>query len=165
MSTTSLPIFTSKTHTGNNMRETAMAAMLYQVLADEHRLFIFAKNCHWYVRDNNFTNIQRHYERFCMEMDIVIDAVFERVHTTGYYTAGLLQESLEDVKNEAVHYISSGKEQLQTLLGRHEILQEKIKRYLVTTVKGYTDACTSDFLTGLLHQHELWAQTLRTHLA
>src|SRR4051812_33857824 len=100
MSAVAISIFTSKTNASSNVRETAIAAMLYQVLADEHRLFIFAKNCHWYVGEHNCTLVQRYYERFCMEMEIVIEAVCERVHTTGYYTPGLLQESLEDVKNE-----------------------------------------------------------------
>lgn len=165
MDFTSYSIFTSKPTPELDAREQAMAAMLYQVLTDEHRLALFARNCHWYAGSSNQASVQRYHQRFCMEMDIVIDAIRRRVCETGYYTEGLLDEMLEDVCNEAVHYISSGKEQLQILQRRHEGLRDRLHRYLYNTCKQSADSDMREFLMGLSRQHEQWSAHLNIHLA
>lgn len=165
MNFTSYSIFTGKAVPGQDNREQAMAALLYQVLADEHRLALFARNCYWYTDPDNQATVQRYHQRFCMEMDIVIDAVRRRLCDTGYYTEGLLDEMLEDVCNEAVHYIANGKEQLQLLQRRHEGLRNRLYRYLYDACKCHTDGDLREFLVGLSRQHEQWSAHLSIHLA
>lgn len=165
MNFTSYSIFTGKPAPEQDNRALAIAAMLYQVLADEHRLALFARNCYWGAGGANETIVQRYHQRFCMEMDIVIDAVRRRLCDTGYYTEGLLDEMLEDVCNEAVRYIASGKEPLQLLQHRHEGLRNRLHRYLYHACKCNTDGDMRAFLMGLSRQHEQWSAHLSIHLA
>jgi starvation-inducible DNA-binding protein len=99
-------------------------------------------------------------------LDETMDSVAERIRQLGHYAPATLQEFLElthlteksRVKNDSQGFIKE-------LLADHEsiiiFLRENINRF----AGDFKDAGTSDFITGLMEEHEKMAWMLRSHLA
>ena len=143
----------------------AVAYSLSQILADEFVLFTKTKKAHWNVEGPDFHSKHLFFESQFQQLDNIIDTVAERIRTLGHYAPGSLKEYLE-----LTHLSEQSRESndsngfIKELLADHESilihLRENINRF--GTVLH--DLGSSDYITGLLENHEKMAWMLRAHL-
>lgn len=143
----------------------AVAALLNQLLADEHILYTKTRNYHWNIEGPNFMGMHKFYESQYTELAEAIDEIAERVRKIGHFAEGRMKDFLKLANLEEQDYTNDQKKQIKNLLDDHETLIRVIREHIDTVDEKYKDAGTADFLTGLLQQHEQWAWMLRAHVS
>jgi starvation-inducible DNA-binding protein len=143
----------------------AVATELTKLLADEFILYTKTRNAHWNVEGPDFHSMHVFFEQQYEHLDEVMDSVAERIRQLGHYAPATLQSFLQlthlteklGEKNDSLGFIKE-------LLTDHEniiiFLREKIGPF----ANEYGDAGTSDYVTGLMEDHEKMAWMLRAHL-
>ena len=143
----------------------AVTVELTKMLADEFVLYTKTRNAHWNVEGTDFHSMHVFFEQQYNELDETMDSVAERIRQLGHYAPATLQSFLSlthlteklGEKNDSLGFIKE-------LVMDHEAiivnLRENIKRF----ADEYGDAGTSDFITGLMEEHEKMAWMLRAHL-
>ncbi|SFS47358.1 Dps family protein [Sphingobacterium wenxiniae] len=154
-----------KTNIGLKEKDTAaVAVILNKLLADESVLYQKVRNAHWNVEGPGFHELHLFFETIYNELAIVVDDVAERVRTIGHYAAGTLKEYLELTQlTEAKKGKNDGNSYISELLNDFESLIISI-RGDIDVVEEHGDKGTSDFLSGVVEQHEKTAWMLRAHL-
>jgi starvation-inducible DNA-binding protein len=144
----------------------AVAIELSKLLADEFLLYTKTRNAHWNVEGRDFHSVHVFFESQYEQLDEIMDNVAERIRQLGHYAPATLKEFLElthlteksGEKNNSQGFIKE-------LLADHEsiivFLRENVNRF----ADDFKDAGTSDFITGLMEDHEKMAWMLRAHLA
>lgn len=143
----------------------AVAALLNNVLADEYVIYTKARNFHWNVVGSDFQELHKFFEAQYEELNDIVDEVAERARSIGGNSLGTLKEflSITRLKERPKEYADS-KTMLKQLLGDHESLIQSLRKDLDTAANKYKDMGTSDFLTGLMEQHEKMAWMARSFL-
>lgn len=144
---------------------TKVVDVLTKVLADEFVLYTKTKKAHWNVEGSDFYNKHLFFQQQYEALDEIVDAVAERIRTLGHYAAGTLKEYLalthlteeSREKNDSIGYIKE-------LLLDHESVLIHLRKNIDHFATELQDAGTSDFITGLLENHEKMAWMLRAHL-
>jgi starvation-inducible DNA-binding protein len=144
----------------------AVATELAKLLADEFLLYTKTRKAHWNIEGEDFHSMHVFFESQYDQLAEVVDSVAERIRQLGHYAPATLKEFLElthlteesRAKNDSQGFI-------EELLADHEsiviFLRENINRF----ANDLKDAGTSDFITGLMEDHEKMAWMLRSHLA
>ena len=143
----------------------AIADQLSKVLADEFILYSKTLNFHWNVEGTDFHSVHLYLETLYEEQQEVVDTVAEKIRMIGHYVPATLEKYLE-----LTHLTekTKGKNDSQSIFA--ELLEdhESIIIYLREEIKPIADKWQaegiSDYLTGLLEQHEKTAWMLRSHL-
>jgi starvation-inducible DNA-binding protein len=142
----------------------AVATELSKLLADEVVLYTKTRNAHWNVEGPDFHAMHLFFETQYEQLADKVDRVAERIRQLGHYAPATLQGYLElthlteklSLPNDPLGFI-------RELLTDHEniiiFLRENISRF----DEEYGDAGTSDFITGLMEEHEKMAWMLRAH--
>jgi starvation-inducible DNA-binding protein len=143
----------------------AVATELSKLLADEFVLYTKTRNAHWNVESPDFHSMHVFFEQQYEQLDEIMDSVAERIRQLGHYAPATLKsflglthltEQLAE-RNDSLGFIKE-------LLIDHEniiiFLRENINRF----ANEYGDAGTSDYITGLMEDHEKMAWFLRAHL-
>lgn len=142
-----------------------VADSLNRLLADEHLLYIKTRNAHWNVEGPDFIGMHKFFEGQYVQLEECIDLVAERIRSIGHYPEASLHGFLKLThlsektreKNDSVGFIKD-------LLEDHEsiiiYLRENISRF----AEEWNDQGSSDFITGLMINHEKTAWILRSHL-
>ena len=142
----------------------AVNNMLTAVLADAVVLYTKTRKFHWNVSGQSFMELHKLYEAQYTELAEIIDEIAERIRTIGFYAEGRLSELLKltSLKEPAVpkHF----KDQIPNLDADHEKIINNLRKQIDTLDEKYKDIGSSDFLTGLLKQHEKMAWMLRSYL-
>ncbi len=149
--------------TAENTQE--VATILSKVLADEYVLYTKTRNAHWNVEGPDFYSKHIFFEKQFGELDEFIDNVAERIRSIGHYTPATLQSFLalthlteaNRAPNDSVGFIKE-------LLADHESIIIYLRENINKIANDLGDVGTSDFLTGLLEDHEKMAWFLRGHL-
>jgi starvation-inducible DNA-binding protein len=138
--------------------------VLQPLLADEVALYIATRGAHWNVTGPNFHAMHKFFEAQYEALDEILDDVAERIRSLGgepdsnvaaYAKAKRIKDNAGDAK--------SAKAMIESLLEAHEaIIQQLRKDEEITDDVG--DEGTTDFLTGLMEEHEKMAWMLRAHL-
>lgn len=138
---------------------------LNMLLADEHVLYIKTRNAHWNVEGPDFLTKHRFFEEQYRQVEGIIDDVAERIRTLGHYAEAsmanflklthLTEEARE--KNDSTGFI-------KLLLEDHEAIIIHLRENINRFANEWSDAGTSDFITGLMETHEKMAWMLRAHL-
>ena len=139
--------------------------VLTKVLADEFILYTKTKRAHWNVEGPDFYNKHIFFEQQYDAIDEIVDTVAERIRALGHYTPATLKDFLalthltEELKenNESAGFIKE-------LLLDHESIIIYLRENINPIANEWQDAGTSDFLTGLVENHEKMAWMLRAHL-
>lgn len=148
----------------NQEQVNKISNILKQLLADETLLYLKTRNAHWNVEGPDFQTIHVYFETQYNELQLVIDEVAEKIRTKDVYAPATMSEYLQlthlkESKFEKHDSLSYMKE----LLNDYEIiiafLNESIKE-----IEDLNDVSTSDYLVGLLEQHQKTAWMLRSHL-
>jgi starvation-inducible DNA-binding protein len=143
----------------------AVVQLLNALLADEYLLYTKTRNFHWNVIGPQFHDLHLFFEKQYEQLDAIIDGVAERVRTLGGPALGTLAEFQRHARlSEQPAVYPAAKEMVTSLLADHESVVRQLRQDIAACDSKFFDAGTSDFLTGLLEQHEKMAWTLRAFL-
>ncbi|WP_431241840.1 Dps family protein [Flavobacterium sp. P21] len=143
----------------------AVVEVLIKILADEFVLYTKTKRAHWNVEGPDFYNKHLFFEQQYDAIDEIVDTVAERIRSLGHYAPATLKDFLalthltEELKekNDANGFIKE-------LLLDHESIIIYLRENINSIANELQDAGTSDFITGLVENHEKMAWMLRAHL-
>lgn len=142
----------------------AVAEILNQILADEHILYNKTRSYHWNVEGSSFMELHKLYEAQYNELAEIIDEVAERIRTIGHFAEGRLSHLLKLTSLEEPEIPVAYNEQIPNLDADHEQIIVNLRKQIEDFNEKYKDIGSSDFLTGLLKQHEKMAWMLRSYL-
>ena len=142
-----------------------VVTMLNLVLAEECLLYSKTRNCYWNfcgapsprVRDV----LGQQYDR----LSDIIDHVTDRLRGKGAQAIGTMSEFLQYARlGEHPGEGPAPARMVAHLLDDHEAITRALQGDRAVCDEEFKDAGTSDFLTGLMAEHERMARTLRSHL-
>jgi starvation-inducible DNA-binding protein len=142
-----------------------IATWLNLLLADEYVLFTKTRKAHWNVAGPNFHEMHKLFQQQYQAMDIMIDAIAERVRVLGHIALGSMNDFLNvtNLKEKKDGFGNPG-QMVQTLISDHESIIRLIRNDIIPFSDKYKDQGTSDFVTGLMEQHEKMNWMLRSYL-
>lgn len=140
------------------------ADYLQKLLANEEVLYTKTRNYHWNIECSNFMEMHKFYESLYTDLAEIIDEVAERIRKIGHYAQGRMQDFLEQADLLEGEYTNDRDEQLTNLLEDHETLIRSIREGIGLADEKWADIGTSDYLTGLLREHEKFAWFIRSYL-
>jgi starvation-inducible DNA-binding protein len=139
--------------------------ILNALLADEFVLGARTRNCHWNVTGPHFHDLHKLFESQYDALDEILDDVAERARALGGHAVGTLTEFLKlaRLKEQPGEYPQAPQMTAELLAG-HEAVIRQLRADVGACEKKFGDAGTTDFLTGLMEQHEKMAWMLRAVL-
>lgn len=156
-----------KTNLGiSDKNREGVVSILNGVLSDEYLLYTKTRNFHWNVTGLNFSELHKLFELQYNELNIIVDDTAERARSLGGHSLGTMTEFLKNSSlKESPGVYPNSKSMLAALLADHEAIIQKLRKNLSDCAEKYQDMGTSDFLTGLMEQHEKTAWMLRAYLS
>lgn len=138
---------------------------LASILADEFVLYTKTRNAHWNVIGNDFAEKHKLFESQYEQLDNIIDKVAERIRALGHFVPSTPSEILAstNIKEEKFSSYNSSNI-IAILLADHETIIRNLRNQLSFFANEQEDLGTSDFVTGLMLDHEKAAWFLRAHL-
>jgi starvation-inducible DNA-binding protein len=138
--------------------------ILNAVLADEFVLYVKTRNFHWNVVGTDFGELHKFFEEQYEALDEIADEVAERARSLGGEAAGSLKAFLETTRLKEHQGRRPGSAaMLKQLLLDHETVISQLRKD-VATCSDLGDEGTTDYLTGLMEQHEKMAWMIRSYL-
>lgn len=143
----------------------SVTSMLSAVLADAMVLYTKTRKFHWNVNGQSFMELHKLFEGQYKQLEEAIDEIAERINKLGAPTIGTLKEFLQlaSLKESPGKYPDQT-QMLKELLGDHENVIKALRKNIDDCEDKFKDKGTSDFLTGLMKEHETIAWTLRRYL-
>lgn len=142
-----------------------VADELSKILADEFVLFTKTKNAHWNVEGIDFYDKHKFFEEQADQLDGFTDSVAERIRTLGHYAPASLKSYLELTQlAEPKQSKYDSQSFIKELLSDNETVINSLRKNINIFANDYEDLGTSDFITGLMQDHEKMAWFLRTLL-
>ena len=142
----------------------AVATSLNQLLADEHVLYNKTRNYHWSIEGPSFMEFHKLYESQYTLLAEAIDQIAERIRTIGHFAEGRLKELLKLATLDEPEAPTDQTQQIEILDADHETIIVKLRKLIKEFDEKHNDIGSSDFVTGLLKQHEKMAWMLRSYL-
>ena len=143
----------------------AVANELIKLLADEFILYTKTRNAHWNVEGPDFHAMHLFFESQYEQLDDIMDGVAERVRQLGHFAPATVKSFLELTHlTEKVADKNNSLTFIKELLEDHESIIEFIRGNIEPFASKYHDYGSSDYITGLLEEHEKMAWMLRAHL-
>jgi starvation-inducible DNA-binding protein len=141
-------------------------SVLNRVLADEYVLYTKVRKYHWNVKGMQFNDLHKFFQSMYEALDVVVDDVAERVRSLNGDAMGTLAEFSKISRlKEAPGDYPTAKVMIQNLLNEYETMIRELRNDVDEVEEKYEDAGTTDFLTGIMEQHEKTAWMLRSLLA
>lgn len=142
----------------------AVATQLSKLLADEFVLYTKTRNAHWNIEGPDFHAMHLFFESQYNQLDEIMDSVAERIRAIGHYAPATLKSFLQLTHlSELGERNNTSMDFMKELLNDHESIIEFIRSNINPFANDYGDAGTSDFITGLMEEHEKMAWMLRSH--
>lgn len=143
----------------------AVALQLSKLLADEYVLYTKTRNAHWNVQGSDFHSKHLFFEAQYGELDNILDSVAERIRSIGHFAPATLKSFLELTHlTEYTDRHNNSEGFIRDLLADHEAVIEFIRGNINHFANDLGDLGSSDYITGLLEEHEKMAWMLRSHL-
>ncbi len=143
----------------------ASALLLNTILADEYILYTKTRNYHWNVVGPSFQELHKFFEEQYSIIDESIDEIAERVRMLNHNAVGSLKDILKLARlTETKEQSLTAKVMLQNLLDDHEQMIRVLREAISTFAEKNKDLGNSDFVTGLMEQHEKMAWMLRSYV-
>ncbi|WP_437918308.1 Dps family protein [Sphingobacterium sp. LRF_L2] len=143
----------------------AVASILNKLLADEHVLYVKARNAHWNVEGADFHAQHLFFESIYDQLSETIDEIAERIRSIGHYAVGTMKEFLALTELTEIRYDKNdSKGFIKELLVDFESIIVYVREQIDTVGDKHHDAGTEDFLVSIIEQHEKTAWMLRAHL-
>jgi DNA-binding ferritin-like protein len=143
----------------------AVGEMLNRLLADEYVLYTKTRNYHWNVVGPQFVQLHEFFEKQYEKLDDVVDDVAERSRSLGQPVVATLAEFSKLARLQERTDVPDARGMLAALLADHEAIVRQLRADATACAERLGDIGTSDFLTGLLEDHEKTAWMLRALLA
>ncbi len=141
-----------------------IADMLNVLLADEFVLYTQTRNAHWNVEGADFYDKHKFFETLYGEVIEKVDSVAERARQLGYASDATLATYLSKTRLKEVEFPKKDSLSfIKVLLDSHETIIRELRKDVDKTAE-LQDTGTSDFLTGIMEEHEKTAWFLRAHL-
>lgn len=138
--------------------------ILNTTLSDEFVLYTTTRNFHWNVVGPRFSEVHTFFDEQYQELNTIVDEVAERARSLGGRAFGSLTEFLRHTRLKEHPNPVEASEMIAALLEDHEALIQALRSDLEVCAEEYKDQGTSDFLTGLMEEHEKMAWMLRAFL-
>jgi starvation-inducible DNA-binding protein len=135
---------------------------LNQVLADEFLLYTKTLKFHWNIEGRDFHALHLFLDEQYHQLQVIIDAVAERIRKVGHFAIGSMKEFLGETslkEHAATGAVSEA--MLAELVSDHDALIRKTRTLIDDFDKKYDDKGSSDFITGIMKEHEKMAWMLR----
>lgn len=143
----------------------AVAIELSRVLADEYILYTKTRNAHWNVEGADFYDKHKFFETQFELIDVFIDKIAERIRSLGHYAPATLKSFLSLTHLTEISREKNDSEGfIKELLSDHESIIIKLRENVNRFANEFQDAGSSDFITGIMEDHEKMAWFLRAHL-
>jgi starvation-inducible DNA-binding protein len=143
---------------------TKVGNILISLLADEFVLYARARSFHWNVTGRMFKADHALFEDEYEMFDEVIDDIAERARALGIKVPARLSDFSKAARIKEIDGTAlSAEAMILAMLDGHEGIIRMI-RIDSEVVDDLDDEGTTDFLTGLMQQHEKRAWMLRSHL-
>jgi starvation-inducible DNA-binding protein len=142
----------------------AVALELNKALADLVVLYTKTRNYHWNVEGPDFIELHKFYEEQYGQLEEAIDETAERIRALGHYAEGRLSDFVKLTSLVEQEYTNDERTQLSNLLADHETIIHNLRRLVTEFADKYKDIGSSDFVTGLLRDHEKMAWMIRSYL-
>lgn len=155
-----------KTNIGiSDKNRKSVIGILNITLSDEFVLYTKTLNYHWNMTGPNFAELHEFLEEQYKELIVTIDEMAERVRQLDGKSFGTLTEFLKAARLKETPAQTLGfKQMLTNLLSDHESLIVCLRESVRACEEEYDDIGTSDFLTGVMKQHEKMAWMIRSYL-
>lgn len=149
----------------SEINRASAAKELAGILADEFVLYIKTRNAHWNVIGNDFAEMHKLFEAQYEKLGKIIDSAAERIRALGHVVPGALSEIpvSTSFKDEKFLSYNSGRI-ITSLLTDHECIVRNLRNQISFFANEQEDLGTSDFVTGLMQDHEKAAWFLPAHL-
>jgi len=139
-----------------------VAQALNQVLADEFVLYVKTLSFHWNIEGPDFHALHLFLDDQYHQLQTIIDSVAERVRKVGHFATGSMHEFLDSASLKEHSGAASVSEQmLGELASDHDAIIRKTRTLIDDFEEKYDDAGSSDFITGIMKEHEKMAWMLR----
>lgn len=146
---------------GANSKKVADA--LNQVLADEFVLYTKTLKFHWNIEGRDFHALHLFLDDQYQQLQTIIDSVAERVRKVGHFAIGSMKEFLSEASlKEHAATTSVAESMLAELVSDHDALIRKTRTLIDDFDKKFDDKGSSDFITGIMKEHEKMAWMLRS---
>ncbi len=145
---------------------TKSVQILSTILSDEMTLYIKTRKFHWNVCGESFMELHKLFQTQYTELEETVDAIAERISKLGGKTIGTMKEYAQLTRlKESPDKYPSQKEMLKELLNDHEAIVLMLRKDINDLSEKNKDAGTTDFITGLLQEHESISWILRRYLS
>jgi starvation-inducible DNA-binding protein len=142
-----------------------VVGILNTLLSDEYVLYTKTRNYHWNITGPQFNDLHKFFEDQYDKLSGIVDEAAERARALGGRAISTLAEFLQHTRlNEHPNEYPMARNMITNLLNDHEAIIRHLRADLETCANKYQDMGTSDFLTGLMEQHEHMAWMLRAFL-
>ena len=143
----------------------AVVKILNAILSDEMVLPIKTRNYHWNVTGLQFNDLHKFFDAQYGELNGIVDDVAERARALGGLAMGTMGEFQKQARlKEHPGQHPGAKSMLSNLLSDHESIIRTLRADQAICQDTHGDAGTTDFLIGLMEQHEKMAWMLRSFL-
>lgn len=138
--------------------------ILTVLLSDEIVLYTKTRKFHWNVTGESFMELHKLFQTQYAELEETIDTIAERIGKLGGKAIGTMKEFLENTRlKENPGLYAAQKGILMDLVNDHQTIIVELRKD-IKNAETNGDAGTTDFLTGILEQHETTAWVLRRYL-
>ena len=142
-----------------------VANELAKILADEYVLYTKTRSAHWNIEGADFYDKHKFFESQFEQLDDIIDSVAERIRSIGHYASATLKSFLSLTHlTEETRENNDSQVFLKDLLEDHESIIIHLRENINRFANDFNDLGTSDFITGLMQDHEKMAWFLRSHV-
>jgi len=144
----------------------AVVTILNTVLADEFVIYVKSRRFHWNVEGPNFAELHGLFEKQYEQLGEIVDRVAERARALGGFAAGSLEQYLRLTRlTEQTGDRYPARSMIAALLADHEALIRSLREDIEFVSGACGDEGTTDFLIGLMQEHEKIAWMLRAYLS
>lgn len=138
--------------------------LLAILLADEMVLYIKTRKFHWNVSGESFMELHKLFEKQYSGLEITIDAIAERINQLGSKTIGTMKEFMDLTRlKENPDAYPNQKDMMKELLHDYDTVIMELRKDIDESSKN-KDTGTTNFLTGIIQNHETTAWILRRYL-
>ena len=146
----------------SNSNSKKVADDLNQLLSDEFVLYTKTLKFHWNIEGSNFHALHLFLDEQYQQLQVIIDSVAERVRKIGLFAFGSMKEFLSNTSlKEHQPDTRVSESMIAELVNDHEAIIRKTRTLIDDFDKKYDDKGSSDFVTGIMKEHEKMAWMLR----
>jgi starvation-inducible DNA-binding protein len=139
-----------------------VADALNKVLADEFLLYTKTLKFHWNIEGRDFHALHLFLDEQYHQLQEIIDSVAERIRKVGHFANGSMKQFLADTSlKEHMETTVITESMITELVKDHESIIRETRTLIDDFDTKYDDAGSSDFITGIMKEHEKMAWMLR----